>query len=454
MGHIYTYDEIKQEFESKGYILITDHKVKSNEKYEYICKKHKDRGSQFIDWGHFHCSGRGCYYCGRERTEAARRKGLREYDGKALAESKGFEYVGMSRHGKKVWVQFICPKHRKYGVQEMPYNNMKRVVIGCQHCIGRNDDENEVLQEMYSVNPYMILLEPYIGRTKRIIMKCLLHNIECRKTPSEVINGSGCYLCGIEKVKEAQFISQEEFESRVYYKNPHIKIIGKYTGATNLIECHCLKHSIDFVRLALSLYNDNCGCDECHKELIRQITGFSKEQYIEILHFNFPHIDLTGEYGSLQEETDFYCHKCDTSWNERPILVKNRGCPMCENNKTENLVGSILNDYDIKYKRQYTFEGCKDKRKLPFDYYLPDYHVLIEYDGEQHYYPVGFGCRNEQEKYEKFMYIQKHDMIKNNYCTDNNIPIIRIPYWEKKNMQEFLLSKLIKIGVNITQQND
>lgn len=53
MGHIYTYDEIKQEFEERGYILLTDHKLKSEEKYEYICKKHEDKGSQFIDWGIF-----------------------------------------------------------------------------------------------------------------------------------------------------------------------------------------------------------------------------------------------------------------------------------------------------------------------------------------------------------------------------------------------------------------
>lgn len=53
MAHIYTYDEIKKEFEDRDYILLTDHKLKCNEKYEYICKKHQDKGSQFIDWGIF-----------------------------------------------------------------------------------------------------------------------------------------------------------------------------------------------------------------------------------------------------------------------------------------------------------------------------------------------------------------------------------------------------------------
>jgi hypothetical protein len=453
MGKKYTYDEIKQEFNDRGYILITDHKVKSNEKYEYVCQKHQDKGSQFIDWGHFHCSGRGCYYCGRERTEAAKRKDLSEYDGKSLAESKGFEYVGMARHDQKIWVQFICPNHRQYGVQEMPYNNMKRVVVGCQHCIGRNDNEQEVLSEMKEGNPNIIILELYAGRTKKILMKCLVHNVECLKTPADVINGGGCYLCGINKVKESQFISQEEFEDRVRRKNPHIRIDSQYTGSNNLIDCYCLKHNISFARVAVSLYNDHSGCDECHKELVRQVSGLTKEQYIEMLQCNFPYINLLGDYITLQHETDFYCNQCRMSWVDKPILVRNRGCPRCENNCAENLVGQVLNTYNIKYQRQYVFDDCVDRRKLPFDYFLIDYNILCEYDGEQHYYPVGFGCKDEQESYDKFAYTKRHDQIKDQYCLDHNIPLIRIPYWEKNNINKYLINELIKIGVPITKNN-
>lgn len=449
MSKRYTYDEIKQEFEIRNYILLTDHKVKSNEKYEYICKKHQDKGSQFINWGHFYNNGRGCYYCGRERTEAARRKDLSEYDGKSLAESKGFEYVGMSKHDKKIWVQFICPRHKQYGVQEMPYNNMKRVVVGCQHCIGRNDDEQEVLAEMYEVNTYMILLEPYIGRTKPVLMKCLLHNEQCRKSPADVISGKGCYLCGLEKVRKAQFISQEEFEDRVHSRNPHIRIDGKYMGTTNPVDCYCLRHNVNFSRVAVSLYSHVSGCDECYREFVRQRNGLTKDEYVETLHCSFPHIDLRGEYINLQEETDFYCNQCKTLWVDRPILVRDRGCPSCEHNCTENLVGKILDTYNIRYKRQQTFDDCVDKRKLPFDYFLVDYNILCEYDGEQHYHPVGFGCNDEQEAKEKFLYTQRHDEIKNQYCEKYNIPLIRIPYWERKNMNDYLINELIKIGVSI-----
>ena len=407
MGYKYTYDDVKNEFENRNYILITDHKVKSNEKYEYICKKHQDKGSQFITWGHFYCNNRGCYYCGRERSENARKKDLSEYDGKSLAESKGFEYFGIVRRNKKVLIQFICPKHRQYGVQEMPYNNMKRVVVGCQHCIGRNDSEQEVLLEMKKGNPHIVLLEPYIGRTKPIMMRCLLHGIECRKTPAEVIDGGGCYFCGLNKIKRTQLLSQEEFETRVRHINPHIYIKGQYTGAINPINCYCLKHNINFTRIAVSLYNNNSGCDECHKDTIRRISGLTKEKYIEKLQYNFPYVDLLGSYINLQEKTEFYCNQCETLWLDKPILVHNRGCINCENNRTENIIGKILDIYNIKYERQYTFDDCVDKRKLPFDYFLIDYNILCEYDGEQHYKPIDFFGGEE-----KFKQRQHNDQIK------------------------------------------
>lgn len=374
MAHIYMYDEIKKEFNERGYTLITDHKLKSTEKYEYICQKHMDKGSQFIDWGHFHNRGHGCKYCGLEKSGNARRKDLSEYNGKELAESKGFEYVGMSRHDKKVWVQFVCPKHRQYGVQEMPYNNMKRVVVGCQHCIGRNDDENIVLAEMYAANPYIELLEPYQGRAKRIKMKCTKHNVESTKTPYEVVCGKGCYLCGLEKLSVRQRKPEDEF--------------------------------------------------------------------VKELHDKYPNIDLVSGYTAKTEYADFYCNICKASWTDIADYVSRRGCPRCNGASVESQIGEILQQYKINYIPQYSFNDCRDQRALPFDYYIPDCNVLIEYDGEQHYKPRNFGGISDEEAKENFKITQFHDKIKTEYCINNNIPLIRIPYWEKNNLENVLIARL------------
>ena len=383
MGHVYTYEEIKQEFEEKEYILLTNRKLKCDEKYEYICKRHIDKGSQFIDWRHFHYSKRGCYYCGRERTEVARRKDLSEYDGRVLAESKGFEYVGMSKHDKKIWIQFICPKHRQYGVQEMPYNNMKRVVVGCRHCIGRDDDEEEVLREIHKVNPFLELLEPYRGRTKRIQMLCTLHNVVSRKTPYEAIIGKGCVQCGLEKLSQQTKLPEDVFVSRLKCKFPHIVLKNGYDGITNLAKFHC----------------ENCNSD-----------------FIDYANY-----------------------------------VERRGCPVCDSTSMEQQIAQVFTNHNIIYKPQFSFDDCKDRRKLPFDFYLPDYNILVEYDGQQHYRPVNFGGISDEKAFENFKTTQRHDSIKTAYCEFNKIPLLRIPYWESKNIEQILLDYIKGI---ITKQND
>jgi hypothetical protein len=77
--------------------------------------------------------------------------------------------------------------------------------------------------------------------------------------------------------------------------------------------------------------------------------------------------------------------------------------------------------------REKTFEDCtnqlegKSCRKLRFDFYVPEKNTLIEYDGEQHFIKRGkFG--------EKFDSLKRNETIKNEFCKDNNIKLIRIHY--------------------------
>ncbi len=62
------------------------------------------------------------------------------------------------------------------------------------------------------------------------------------------------------------------------------------------------------------------------------------------------------------------------------IMHKN-GCPLCKLSKGETLVVEILNELEIRYEQQKTFEACRDEQVLPFDFYLPDKNICIEYDG-------------------------------------------------------------------------
>ena len=74
---------------------------------------------------------------------------------------------------------------------------------------------------------------------------------------------------------------------------------------------------------------------------------------------------------------------------------------------------------------------------MPFDFYLPDLNIAIEYDGIQHYQPVvTFGGE------EAFAELKLNDAFKTEYCYKNNIKLIRIPYTEYNTISEFLDNEL------------
>lgn len=100
------------------------------------------------------------------------------------------------------------------------------------------------------------------------------------------------------------------------------------------------------------------------------------------------------------------------------------GCSSCSNNKK-------LNNKNIKYEEQKSFKKCKNKRLLPFDFYLPEYNICIKFDGIQHYKPV-----KQYGGYDNFNKQKINDEIKNDFCLVNNIKLLRIKYNE--NIIEFL----------------
>ena len=118
-----------------------------------------------------------------------------------------------------------------------------------------------------------------------------------------------------------------------------------------------------------------------------------------------------------------------------------QGCPYCFDTKKfifskgEKAIEKTLQDLDITYLQQYTFSDCRDKNMLPFDFYLPDINKCIEYDGQHHFYPVTFNGISEEHAKENHMKTMKHDDIKNDYCKNNNIELLRIPYYNFKDIE-------------------
>ena len=98
----------------------------------------------------------------------------------------------------------------------------------------------------------------------------------------------------------------------------------------------------------------------------------------------------------------------------------------------EKRINEYLNNKDIEFVWQKTFPDCRNINCLRFDFYLPQYNLLIEFDGEQHFREAYYGGHIElaQQNFEQ----QKHnDAIKTKYCQDKNIKLLRLDYMDLDN---------------------
>lgn len=122
------------------------------------------------------------------------------------------------------------------------------------------------------------------------------------------------------------------------------------------------------------------------------------------------------KFNTFKDGSSYYCKTCTKTIS-----------------KGERSIEQYLNSLSIRYEKQYKIVSCRFKRPLPFDFYLPDHNTLIEFDGRQHYEIVqAFGGL------EGFIDTKIRDTIKNIYCKDNNIKLIRIPHWESNNIKNTL----------------
>ena len=243
------------------------------------------------------------------------------------------------------------------------------------------------------------------------------HTIEYVKDFIENISGSGCKLISTQ------------------YINNHTPLE---------IICKCgNKFITDFSHFTSQ---NKRQCTECGNYMRNNSTRLSKEyikKYVEIDSKSDCKL-IECDYRSASSLIKVKC-SCgeyfETTFNEFKWNNRRR-CTKCSMaiSKMEKDIINLLKINKIEYIHQYKFKGCFDKRLLPFDFYLPNKRICIEADGRQHFEPVVFGNMTYSDALENFEIVKMHDEIKNKFCEEHNITLIRIPYWERKNLNTILKS--------------
>lgn len=215
-------------------------------------------------------------------------------------------------------------------------------------------------------------------------------------------------------------------KAKVVHDNKYSYDLVDYVNKRNKVIITCPIHG-NFTQQAGS-HLRGVGCPKC-MNVHRPTTNEFIEHAISI-HGNKYDYRLV-EYINNNIKVKILCKEHGV-FEQRPAdHLSNKGCPICKESKGEREIANWLDIHKIIYVRQHKFNECKNIKELPFDFYLPDYNICIEYHGRQHYEPVSaFGGENEFKK------LSFRDNIKQSFCSTNKIKLLVINY--KQNINEIL----------------
>lgn len=263
----------------------------------------------------------------------------------------------------------------------------------------------------------------YMKRTNKDVDACS----ECRTK-----KGASCTLS--QRRKDSFKRIKEICEQKDYtLLTDESEFVNGYTVITYMCKKHGVKTSTIYDMLS------GKGCRDCgYEKNAKEATLDCSYVKDEIEKYNGNKLLNPEDYiGSRIRNLKILC-KCGrrytTSFNEY-ISSNIRRCPTCSSKESygEFLIRTFLEDRNISFEQEKRFDDCRDKLPLPFDFYLFDYNLIVEFDGKHHYEDVNLG------DYKTTVY---HDNIKNEYCASHNINLLRIPYWEIDNIEQILKDKL------------
>ena len=279
----------------------------------------------------------------------------------------------------------------------------------------------------------------YTTARKPGIITCPNHG-DFEQRPDNHLQGKGCKLCGINKLKILFTKTKEKFieEANLIHNNKYDYTKTEYINDSTKLIIICLEHG-NFEQKP----NDHLqgsGCPECR---FKRFSKTMNQKYSEIfinkaikLH-GYKYKYVTENYVAMRKNMKIICN-IHGEFQQRPDNhLRGDGCPSCSSSLGENLIENYLINKNIKYEKEKTFEDCKNKEKLLFDFFIVSINTIIEFDGIQHFESIEyFGGES------KLLYTQQNDKIKNEYCLKNNIRLIRIPYTKIKKIDEILEHEL------------
>jgi len=272
--------------------------------------------------------------------------------------------------------------------------------------------QNEIISKFNHTHNYEYdySLVNYVNTRTKVNIICKKHGI-FEQTPKAHLNGQGCKKCN-------KYIpTNEEFKEKIknIYGDKLDTSLVDYKNIRTVVTLICKEHGEFEILPRHLIYENHQGCYKCENKRI-----FLEK--IKKVHGDTYNYDLT-RYENAHQEISIICKKHGEFKQLAYHHTNNSGCPKCNESKGEKKIRNYLIENNIKFESQKKFEGCKNVNLLKYDFYLIDYNLCIEYDGEQH-----FMLKEYWGGEKGFEEVKKRDKIKTQYCKEHNINLLRIKY--------------------------
>lgn len=412
------------------------------------CQEHGD----FLQSPNTHLSGSGCPKCAKKHKNKEEIKNIKKENTRIIKQNEFIKFakkihynkydyskVEYQRANKKVII--ICNKHGEF--EQTPHHHKNG--NGCPSCsyensFGQKMNTDQFISESIKRhgNLYDYSKSNYIGYKEKVTIICQKHG-EFKQIPRYHVNGGGCPKCNIGKHGRGKGRGNNKlkYDNDEFKKNCNIKHNNKYDytnttykGIKKQIIVNCKKHG----EFSIQSYHhiNGIGCQICSLESKKRL----KEEFIreasEIHNNKYKYI-IDNDRVSTLDKIRILCPEHGEFYQNVETHLRGSGCNLCKTkSRGEIMIKEILDQYNIKYFREKTFNDIENKR-LRFDFWIPDLRTIIEFDGRHHFLSIEyFGGDNYLNL------IKKNDDIKNKYCYDNNIKLIRINYKQIKNIKKII----------------
>jgi len=284
-------------------------------------------------------------------------------------------------------------------------------------------------------NEYDYSLVEYVNNKTKVKIICKNHGI-FEQRPDNHIQNQKCPNCINNNFKS----NKDEFikKSTDKFGNLYDYSLVEYKNNKTKVKIICHRHGI-FEQKPDNHLQMKTPCKKCDSEnrLCNKEDLISTLNKIHNGYYDYSKL----EYKGRNKKAIIICPNHGEFEQIIHSHILGSGCKKCASSNGEKLIAHILSELNIEFKTEYKFDDCKYKYKLKFDFFIPSKNICIEYNGLQHYKVVPFFGGNEY-----FSEIIKRDKIKEEYCLNNGITLLKIKYnTDKDKVKDIISSHLCPV---------